>query len=117
MSPVKSARDDILSMRRRETGQQADLLRQTTGATVTETSWFIGDIQRRAYELAWHDFQVVPQLTPDEKASGPEKLRSYINVLIDVGERDPFKIAKAALGMMREYEQILHSKARVMSGQ
>jgi hypothetical protein len=52
-----------------------------------------------------------------KKASGPEKLRSYINVLIDVGERDPFKIAKAALGMMREYEQILHSKARVMSGQ
>jgi len=98
-------------MRRRESGQQADLLSQTTGATVTETSWFIGDIQRRAYELAWHDFRVVPQL------SGPEKLRSYINVLIDVGERDPFKIAKAALGMMREYEQILHSKARVMSGQ
>ena len=89
----------------------------TPGATVTETSWFIGDIQRRAYELAWHDFQVIPQLTPDEKASGPEKLRSYINVLIDVGERDPFKIAKAALGVMREYEQILHSKARVMSGQ
>ena len=106
MSPVKSALDDIVSMRL-----------TTPGATVTETSWFIGDIQRRAYELAWHDFRVVPQLTPDEKASGPEKLRSYINVLIDVGERDPFKIAKAALGMMREYEQILHSKARVMSGQ
>ena len=73
MSQVKSARDDILSMRRRESGQEGDLLSQTTGDTVTETSWFIGDIQRRAYELAWHDFQVVPQLTPDEKASGSRK--------------------------------------------
>jgi hypothetical protein len=30
-----------------------------------------------------------------------------------VGERDPIKIAKSALGMMREYEQIVRSKARV----
>ena len=70
-----------------------------------------------SYELAWHDFRVVPHLTPDEKASGPEKLRSYIKVLIDVGERDPIRIAKAALALTREYEQTLHSRARLMSGQ
>jgi len=28
----------------------------------------------------------------------------------EVGERDPSKIAKSALGMIREYEQIMRSK-------
>ena len=82
---------------------------------MTETSLATSNIQRCAYELAWHIFRAVPNLTPGEKLSGPEKLQSYIKTLIDVGERDPFKIAKAAMGMMREYEQILHSKARVVS--
>jgi hypothetical protein len=45
---------------------------------------------------------------------GPDKLRSYIQVLAEFGERDPSKIAKSALGMMRECEQIGHSKARVV---
>ena len=85
------------------------------GSIVTETSLAISDIQRCAYELAWHIFRAAPNMTPDEKLSGPDKLHSYIKTLIDVGERDPFKIAKAAMGMMREYEQILHSRGRVMN--
>ena len=40
------------------------------------------------YELAWHDLQLLATCA-HEKASNPEKLRSYIKVLIDVGERDP----------------------------
>ena len=62
---------------------------------------------------AWQDFSVLPNLTPDEKASGPSRLRWYIRLMVEVGERDPAKIAKAAMGMLREYEQILRSQARV----
>jgi hypothetical protein len=45
--------------------------------------------------------------------SGPNKLRWYIQVLAEAGERDPEKIAKLASGMIREYDQIVRSKARV----
>jgi hypothetical protein len=33
--------------------------------------------------------------------------------MAEAGERDPAKIAKSALGMIREHEQIRRSKARV----
>ena len=71
------------------------------------------DICRSAYKIAWEDFCALPNLTPDEKASGPRRLRWYIHIMVEVGERDPSKIAKAAMGMLREYEQILRSQARV----
>lgn len=35
------------------------------------------------------------------------QLRWYIRLMITVGERDPSKIAKSALGMTRQYEQIV----------
>jgi hypothetical protein len=35
--------------------------------------------------------------------------------MVEVGERDPSKIARAAIGMLREYEQVLRSQARVES--
>jgi hypothetical protein len=73
----------------------------------------MSDIKRSAYEVAWHEFCSLPGLTPDEKASGPNMLRWYIQVMTEVGERDPSKIAKASIGMMREYEQILRSRARI----
>jgi len=71
------------------------------------------EISRTAYRIAWEDFCALPSLTPDEKASGPRQLRWYIHIMVEVGERDPSKIAKAAMGMLREYEQILRSQARV----
>lgn len=70
------------------------------------------DIERRAYEVVWYEFSALRGLTPDEKASGPNKLRSFIHVLAEIGERDPLKIGKAAMGMLREYEQISRSRAR-----
>lgn len=70
------------------------------------------DIERRAYEVAWHEFSALRGLTPDEKTSGPNKLRWFIHVLAEIGERDPLKIGKAAMGMLREYEQISRSRAR-----
>jgi hypothetical protein len=74
-----------------------------------------GDISRSAYEIAWEYFRSAPAMTPDEKASGPARLRWYIQVMVEVGERDPSKIARAAIGMLREYEQVLRSQARVES--
>jgi hypothetical protein len=79
--------------------------------TVNEIS--AGDISRSAYEIAWVDFCSAPAMTPDEKVSGPDRLRWYIQVMVEVGERDPSKIARAAIGMLREYEQIMRSQARV----
>jgi hypothetical protein len=34
--------------------------------------------------------------------------------MAEVGERDPSKIAKSALGLMRQDEQIMRSKVRVV---
>ena len=73
------------------------------------------DLVHLSYEIAWQEYCSLPGLTPDEKISGPNKLRWYIQVMAEVGERDPSKIAKTALGMIREYEQIRRSKARVAS--
>jgi hypothetical protein len=73
------------------------------------------DIKRAAYEIAWREFSRLPGLTPDEKISGPNKLRWYIQVVVEIGEQDPSKIASLALGMIREYEQILRSKANLAS--
>ena len=71
------------------------------------------DLLRTAYAIAWEEFTNSKGLTPDERASGPNKLRWYIQVLAEAGERDPEKIAVLALGMIREYEQIVRSKGRV----
>jgi len=54
-------------------------------------------------------------MTPYEKRSGPNRLRWYIEVVIETGERDPSRIAKACIGMLREYEQIARSKARLIA--
>src|SRR4029077_4801385 len=74
-----------------------------------------GDISRSAYEIAWEEFRSAPAMTPDEKVSGPDRLRWYIQVMVEVGERDPPKIARAAIGMLREYDQILRCQPRAES--
>jgi hypothetical protein len=71
------------------------------------------DIVGTAYEAAWQEFKNLSGLTPDEKKVGPKQLRWYIGLMTAVGERDPSKIARSALGMARQYEQIARSKARV----
>jgi hypothetical protein len=73
------------------------------------------DIKRAAYEIAWQEFSRQQGLTPDEKMSGPDRLRWYIGVVVEIGEQDPTRVAELSLGMIREYEQILRSKARVAS--
>jgi hypothetical protein len=70
-------------------------------------------VVRAAYAQAWEEFNRFSGLTPDEKLGGPAKLRSYIRTLTDTGERNPEKIAKSALGLIRESEQKERSKVRV----
>jgi hypothetical protein len=70
-------------------------------------------VAKAAYQVAWHSFVAFTGLTPDEKESAPRKLRQYIDALVSSGERDPEKIGHAALGLLREYEQITRSQARV----
>jgi len=71
------------------------------------------EVVRAAYRVAWHAFNMYSNLTPDEKASGPAKLRAHIQKLVTAGAHDPETIAAAALGLMREHEQIARSRARV----
>jgi hypothetical protein len=74
-------------------------------------------LRKNAYAIAWEVFSQSQGLTPDEKMRGPNRLRWYIQVLIDTRQTDPTKIADLALGMMRQYEQIVRSKARVENEQ
>ena len=81
--------------------------------TATENS--AADLVHSSYEIAWQEYCSIPGLTPDERKSGPNKLRFYSQVMVEIGERDPLIIARSAVGMIREYEQIMRSKVRVAS--
>ena len=70
-------------------------------------------IGRAAYDFAWQEFTAIDDLTVDERRSGPNKLRRYIDLFVATGERDPIKIARSSLGLMRENEQIIRSMACV----
>jgi hypothetical protein len=68
------------------------------------------DAARLAYEMAWQQFREIPILTPDEKIAGPDKLRAYVAIMIDAGDRDPLKIARSALGILRRKSRSLDRK-------
>jgi hypothetical protein len=70
-------------------------------------------IEREAYALAWEEFSRSAGLTPDERESGPRLLRSYVHIMVDVGEGNPQKIAKTAMAMLRQYQQALRSRAHL----
>jgi len=71
------------------------------------------ELADKAYSIAWREFRKIGTSTPDEITFAPRRLRWYVQIMTVVGERDPKKIATAALGMLRQYEQISRSKARV----
>jgi hypothetical protein len=70
-------------------------------------------IIQAAYARAWEDFERIPQMLPERRLA-PQRLRQHILTIFDGGERDPEKIAEEALGRLREAEQIVRSRARVM---
>ena len=71
------------------------------------------ELADKAYSIAWREFHKIKTSTPDEITFAPRRLRWYVQIMTVVGERDPKKIATAALGMLRQYEQISRSRARV----
>jgi hypothetical protein len=71
------------------------------------------ELADKAYSIAWREFRKIKTSTPDEITFAPRRLRWYVQIMTTVGERDPKKIATAALGMLRQYEQISRPKARV----
>jgi hypothetical protein len=74
------------------------------------------NLHRRAYEIAWREFSpLCDSMTPDEKRAGPDRLHWYIELMIETGERDPLKIAKSSVGMLRQHEQVARSKAGVFA--
>ena len=72
-------------------------------------------VLRAAYQKAWTALAADHDLTPDERAHGPGRLREYINTLVESGVTDPAKAADEALGLLRQYEQIIRSQARIES--
>jgi hypothetical protein len=73
------------------------------------------DISLAAYNQAWSLLTGGGGLTPEEKADAPEKLRDYIGALVSAGETNPDKIARCAIGLVRQYEQILRSYSAIAS--
>ena len=71
------------------------------------------EITHTAYKIAWKEFINSTGFSANERRTGTNQLRWYIRLMIAVGERDPSKIARSALGMTRQYEQIARSKSRV----
>jgi hypothetical protein len=88
---------------------------QNVGAAMSVQEAGTAEIISAAYDQAWREFTASSNVTPDEKRSGPFKIRWYISLMVATGERDPKKIGRAALRMIREYEQIARSKARLKS--
>lgn len=68
-----------------------------------------------AYQKAWITLSSDHTLTPDERVHGPQRLRGYLESLVERGETDPALAAQEALGLLRQYEQILRSQARIES--
>jgi hypothetical protein len=73
----------------------------------------VKEVSHAAFALAWEGYAKCPALTPDEKAGGRAKLRDYIDMIVCTGERQPQKIARSALCLLREYDQIARSFARI----
>lgn len=69
-------------------------------------------IGNKAFSLAFRILEIGGGLTAEEKAAAPTKLKEYIDALVSSGERDPDKIARSAVCLVREFEQTARSIAR-----
>jgi hypothetical protein len=70
-------------------------------------------IAQAAYVIAWRTFNDSKDLTPDERTTGHTRIRNLIKEIVQAGGTDPTAVAEAALGLLRQNEQISRSKARV----
>ena len=75
------------------------LLTPKWGATMSIQEAGTAGIISSAYDQAWREFTASSNVTPNEKKSVPFKIRWYISLMVATGERNPNKIARAALRM------------------
>ncbi len=74
------------------------------------------EIASAAYRKAWQQISDNPDLTPDERDNAPRLLQDHILRLVNQGESDVAAIAAAAVGFMRQREQVVQSAKRVKFG-
>ena len=74
------------------------------------------EIASAAYRKAWHLMSDDTTLTPDERDNAPRLLQDHILRLVNEGESDPAAIAHAAVGHLRQREQVRQSETRVNFG-
>ena len=70
------------------------------------------DLVCSSYEIAWQEYSTLPGLTPDEHMFGPDKLRSYIQVMADL-ESATRSRSQVCLGNDATIRAIVRSKAGV----
>lgn len=73
------------------------------------------ELAAAAYQRGWQHL-ITAEMTPDERAHAPRLLHSHVWRLINAGGCDAGDIADAALGRMRQDEQLSQSRARLTSG-
>lgn len=73
------------------------------------------ELASAAYQQGWHHL-ITTDMTPDERDHAPRLLHSHVWRLINAGAYDAGEIANAALGRMRQDEQLSQSRARLTSG-
>ena len=69
-------------------------------------------IAAAAYQAGWQHLSTT-DMSPDERDHAPRLLHMQVWRLINCGARDASEIAFAALGQLRQDEQLLQSRARL----
>ena len=72
------------------------------------------ELATAAYQKGWHHL-ITTEMTPDERDQAPRLLHTHVWRLINAGACDAGDIANAALGRMRQDEQLSQSEARLKS--
>ena len=73
------------------------------------------ELATAAYQKGWQHL-IRTQMSPDERDHAPRLLHNHVWRLINAGANDARYIADAALGRMRQDEQLSQSLARLNSG-
>ena len=72
------------------------------------------ELAAAAYQRGWQHL-ITTEMTPDERDHAPRLLHDHVWRLINAGANEVGDIAAAALGRMRQDEQLSQSRARLKS--
>ena len=73
------------------------------------------ELASAAYQKGWRHL-ITDEMSPDERDHAPRLLHTHVWRLINAGACNAGDIANAALGRMRQDEQLSQSGARLKSG-